>query len=299
MKKSVLIFLTVVILCLTFVFVACNAGKTNRYEPSLDYSENSDPYEKLEAESENVNSGTQERKIIYTANASISVDNVEEAVKSIRALLVEGEWVENSDTYEYSSKLVLRISSSRLESFMEKLSEIGDVNGTQISSNDVSLSYYDTTLRKQTLENEYSRLNELLKSAETMSDILTINKRLTEIEAELQRLQNTLNKYDSLIEYSQVTINVYKNGEQPKPTTFGDKVSDAYGVSGKILEGFGVFLIAILPYIAFAALLAVLIIVINKQVKKKKQAKQKGNNSKEEKNDNNVIPLNEKSDDNK
>lgn len=285
MKKGILIVLVVSILVLTFAFVACNSKSydySNGYQP-----ENGEYIDKEISENAEI-LGTQERKIIYTANSTISVDNVEESVDSIRALLIDGEWIERSQTSESSAQIVLRIKSNRLNGFMEKLSEIGNVNISTVSSEDVSLSYYDTTLRKQTLENEYARLNELLKSADNISDILTINKRLAEIDSELQKLQNKLNTYDSLIEYSRVTVTVYQKGEEPKKATFGDKVGTAYGVNGKIIEGLAIFLIAVLPYLAFAALLTVSIILIRKHVKKKKQS---AHTNEQPKDGNNVVAL--------
>lgn len=288
MKKGILFFLVLIILSLTFVFVACSSKSMDYSNGQPDYAD----YTEKNISADNQSIGTQERKIIYTAYAYISVNGLNEALDSLYAMLTEGEWVEQSQTSGEYAQIVLRIKSERLNVFMSELSEIGTVNSSQLSSEDVSLSYYDTTLSKQTLENEYSRLNELLNSAESMSDILTINKRLAEIEGELQKLQNKLNNYDSLIEYSRVTLKIYKNGEEPKETTFGDKVGTAYNINGKILEGLGIFLIAILPYLAFGALVAVLVIVISKQVKKKKQAKANKANDLPEDNSNNVIPLN-------
>lgn len=297
MKKGVLIILTVLILSLAFVFVGCSSksyGYSGEYQP-----DNGGEYidkEIVSGESETF--ATQERKIIYTAYANITADNVNDSIKTLNSMLNDGEWVETSQTSDYYAKVVLRIKSERLNSFMENLSELGTVNSTEVSSNDISLAYSDTTLRKSTLENEYQRLNELLVSASSMNDILTINKRLAEIETELQKIQSTLNKYDSLIEYSSVTITMYKKGEEPKKTTFGDKVGTAYGVNGKIIEGLGIFLIAILPYLAFSAILAVAIILIRKQVKKKKQAKlNQANGLSENNGDNKAVPLNNNSSD--
>lgn len=293
MKRFFILVVFIVIFSLSFALVACNSYASDssfqNREPS--YGDKNEAEGSLPNDSGVV--GENERKIIYTAYSTLTVEKVDEALSVLRTKLNKDEWIEKSQTSENYAQIVLRIKSERLNAFLDGLSEVGQVNGTQVTSDDVSLSYYDTTLRKETLENEYKRLNELLNSADNISDILTINKRLAEIESELQRLQNKLNSYDSLIEYSRLTITIYQKGEEPKKATFGDKVSDAYGVSGKIAEGFGIFLIAVLPYLAVGAILAVAIIFITKMAKKKKQEKiNQRNVSSVVSDENNALPLN-------
>ena len=273
MKRFFILVAFIVIFLLSFTLVACNSYASDSAFPNREPSyEGKNDLDGTYANDSGI-VGENERKIIYTAYSTLTVEKVDEALSKLRAMLVSGEWIEKSQTAENYAQIVLRVKSERLNAFLDSLSEVGQVEGTQVSSDDISLSYYDTTLKKQTLENEYKRLNELLNSADNISDILTINKRLAEIESELQRLQNKLNSYDSLIEYSSLTISIYKKGEAPKKATFGDKVSSAYSVSGIIAEGFGIFLITILPYLAGGAVLAVAIVFITKAAKKKKQEK--------------------------
>lgn len=292
MKKSIIVLSLVLVVLFTVVFVGCSA-KNNDYNASLGY-EPADSGESMDKAEVSTTIGTNERKIIYTATAGITVENLQEATDGIRGLLNDTEWVESSRVSEYGVRLVLRVSNSRLNTFMSSLSEFGDVKRSEITSEDVSLKYYDTSLRKQTLETEYARLNTLLNSTENIGDILTINKRLAEIESELQDLQKTLNNYDSLIEYSRVTIELWTKETPQKEASFGDKVGTGYSISGKVLEALALFFIVILPYLAFAGLIVVLVIVI-RRAKKKKKAQLAESNIPQTVIEENVVNLNENS----
>ncbi len=268
MKKKLCIVLVVVLL-LTLVLVGCSSGsdyypgdyeyKADGYDPS---SESKD-YISDESESTDV---APDRKIIYTASTRLTVDNIKEASNTIKGKINADEWIESSSVESTYATFVFRIKSSRLDAFLNDLEGIGEVSSTSISSKDVSLTYYNNTVRKATLESEQSRLISLMTDA-TVSEIITINTRLSEIETELKEIDGILKKYDSLVDYSTVTVNMYTKTVVQKET-FGSKLLESMEGGLKFAEALTIFLLTALPFIIVIGGITILIVYLVKRHKK-------------------------------
>ena len=72
----------------------------------------------------------------------------------------------------------------------------------------MTLDYVDVESRKKMLETEQQRLLELLETAESLDDILTIESRLTEVQYELDSKESQLRTYDNQIDYSTVYLDI-------------------------------------------------------------------------------------------
>lgn len=266
MKKKMCVVLVVVLL-LTLVLVGCSSG-ADYYPGDYDYKGNG-----YESESKNYISDESEstdiapdRKIIYTASTRLTVDNIKEASNIIKGKINADEWIESSSIESSYATFVFRIKSSRLDAFLNELEGIGEVSSTSISSKDVSLTYYNNTVRKATLEAEQSRLIALMTDA-TVSEIITINQRLSEIETELKEIDGILKKYDSLVDYSTVTVNMSTKTVVQKET-FGSKLLESMEGGLKFAEALTIFLLTALPFIIVIGGITILIVYLVKRHKK-------------------------------
>ena len=84
----------------------------------------------------------------------------------------------------------------------------------------ISEQYYDMEGRLKTQETKLARLQELLKQAKNMEDIITIESAISQTEEQIEYLSGTLRRYDALVDYSTVNITlseVYRlaNTEEP------------------------------------------------------------------------------------
>ena len=60
---------------------------------------------------------------------------------------------------------------------------------------------------KKTLETEQERLMALLEQAESLEDILTLEKYLSDVRYQLERMESQLRTYDNLVDYT--TVHMY------------------------------------------------------------------------------------------
>ena len=104
------------------------------------------------------------------------------------------------------------------------MGELCHVVRQEEDSDNISEQYYDTESRLVTQQTKLERLQTLLSQAETMEDIITIESAISETELEIEQLTGTLRQYDSLVDYSTVTISleeVYRlSNVEEAPTSF-------------------------------------------------------------------------------
>jgi hypothetical protein len=252
MKRGIYMNKKFLLFCLFGLFLLTICGCKNNLDkaPQDEGYQGDSPAEQTPAES------APERKLIYKVDVRLETKDLEKTLDEITTNMAEDELIYERHEYESQVTLQLRIKSSRLEAFLDSLSESGKVGNLNMTSTDVSLAYQDKTNRITSLNAERARLVELYAEA-SMSDMILINKRISEIDREVMDLQGTLNEYDSLIDYSEVTLNIYEV-ESIAKQSFGSRIISGF-VSGFkaliiFLEELAVILVTMLPFLAVFAL---------------------------------------------
>lgn len=266
------------LICCCFLFVACS-GNYNTDISDKESSPGLDGY--LSNDEIKINENIPSRKIIYNAQISLTVEDIKQGQTTLSQKLNSDEWIENSRINDTYATVVLRIKSSRLNDFLSSLQSMGKVENYSIESYDVSENYYDNTVKKATLETEQTTLLALLEKATSINDVLAITERLSEIDVELQSINGVLNRYDSLIDYSKVTVSMYTPTTYHEDT-FWDKLVYGFSIGLEIAEGVLLFVLCVLP---FGIIIGGIVLSILFVVKKCKQKKQQKNTLNEKNND--------------
>ncbi|HNX14270.1 MAG TPA: DUF4349 domain-containing protein [Oscillospiraceae bacterium] len=232
------------------------------------------------------------RKLIYNVAITMETLKYEETLPAIKARCaaangyIEGAsevGVNLNSTGKRSAALTMRIPASNLDAFLNDVTLMGNVISNTKSTQDITGSYYDTEAHLKTLRVQEERYLALLEKADSMEDILTIENALSNVRYQIESLTGTLQRYDSQVEYSTVTISLREVGEttQPEPETFWQRIGNAFTVSVKAIWKFAkwcvVALVAILPFLVIIALIIVMIILLVHR-RKVKRAKSKAAN---------------------
>ncbi|MDF2985847.1 MAG: hypothetical protein K0R50_1357 [Eubacterium sp.] len=155
-----------------------------------------------------------------------------------------------------SAVFIFRVPKAKYDQSFIDLKKFGTVVFEQSNGQDVTEQYFDTEARLKSLKIQQDRLLELLKKAVKMEDILKIEKELQTTNYEIENLTGTLKKWDCLVEYSTLTVNINEVEQikpvQPKETDgFLYRISSGFknSVSGlwNFLQDTIVFLAAALP----------------------------------------------------
>lgn len=194
MKKMVFIFS---ILCLSIFLFSCSKGS---YEPGNGYAP--------EIGNTFVDQSIMDRKMIYDVKMTFTVNDMNEILSFIRAQMNQDEWFDQETIQKNYSYLHLRIKTDRLDDFI-RLFDHYQIDSFEKTGLDISLSYQDKSDKIISLESQRARLVELYEQA-SLSEMIVINKQISDIDVELARLKGELIKFDSLVEYSNIYISIHQ-----------------------------------------------------------------------------------------
>lgn len=229
------------------------------------------------------------RKWIITVNMSAETEDLDALMEALNGKISGlGGYVEGQDSYNgsmYSSRryrsasLTVRIPAQRVDEFTEEMSGIANVVSTNLSREDITLSYVATESRVKALQTEEARLLELMEQAETMADLLEIESRLTDVRYELENRASQLRLYDNQVDYATIYLSIDEVQEYTpveEPTVWerisGGFVSSVKGVGNGLLDLL-VWVLAKSPYLVILGGVTVGVVVLVKKRKARKAAK--------------------------
>jgi hypothetical protein len=157
------------------------------------------------------------RHIIYVANMTVSVFNLEEAVAKAEALPEAlGGYVHSMD----AGTLVLRVPAKKLRKALGDIAELGVVEHRSLSAQDVSAEFVDIESRIRALETTQKQLLELMGKARTVDEALHVRQALDGVTSELEVLKGRMRQLDNLIAYSTITVTLMERGPHtPVPSS--------------------------------------------------------------------------------
>lgn len=248
----------------------------------LEYTDVGDISEKGDSDTDFSDADT--RKIILTYKYEIETKDLDQSVKAIEKAVDEaGGYYEesyidgNTENGGYA-RYVLRIPTSKLDSFIDGIGTLGNIVSQSKNGQDVTSQYYDIESRLTSLKIQQERLLELLKQADSLDDILKLEAELTSVRSSIENLTTNLKKYDSLIDYTTVTITVdqvldYTDNNPNFVTTIIETFGDSFTFALEILKRGIIALIWLLPYIIVISVVVVVIVIFDKKSKKKRAAR--------------------------
>lgn len=228
------------------------------------------------------------RKLIRESCLNMETKEYDAMISSLEKQVAEvGGYVQSARTEgnpEYSNRwmhYVLRIPENKYEQFLENVNTLGTVTSRNENVTDITLSYTDTESRIRALETEYATLLTILEKCETLTDVITVQSRITEVTYQLENYKSTLRTYDNQVSYCtvQLTINeVQKITESEKNLSTGERmgkeiVNNWADFVDDFLD-FVVWLVSALPtLIIWGAIIICVVILIRRSVKKRRMRK--------------------------
>lgn len=288
--KRLLAFLLAVMLIIA-LFAGCAAQSAPNYDGSLDYGE---------VESAKSNAGgnlssstvidpgvADDRKLIRNVKLTAETEDMDALLTQISSRIAELEgYVESREVYSGSASsyrsrsatLTVRIPAKNLDAFVSHVEGASHIVSASETAEDVTLQYVATESHLKVLQAEEERLLKFLGEAKDVSEMLEIEKRLTEVRAELESVTSQLNTYENLVSYGTVQLSInevrqYTEVEEEDPTLW-QRVAAGFADSmknlGKILENLLVFFVSAIPYLIIPASVTAVILLICFIVKKRR-----------------------------
>jgi hypothetical protein len=153
-----------------------------------------------------------QRKMIYSINLGLKVTDPDKALAEVDAIVSKSQgYVSNMNrNSEGHANIELRIPANVLGDAVNSLKALGTVSNEQKTGQDVTEEYVDVEARIKTLRVEEERLLELLKKAVKLEDILQLEKELSRVRGDLEKVQGRLKLLDNKIDYATIQLQIEK-----------------------------------------------------------------------------------------
>ncbi|MDB5100153.1 MAG: hypothetical protein JWM80_4574 [Cyanobacteria bacterium RYN_339] len=150
--------------------------------------------------------------IIRHGNLTLQVNSVKAAQERVSGLVKDvGGFISDSrlDASEGgvpAASLTVRVPATQFDKLLNALGDVGNVRTRQVTGDDVTLEYVDTTSRVRNLQKEEGQLLELLKRAGKLSDVLEVERELSRVRGEIERSQGRLRHLSNQVDLATIEI---------------------------------------------------------------------------------------------
>jgi hypothetical protein len=157
----------------------------------------------------------------------------------------------------------IRVPVGRFDDFLAAVDKLGELKKRHLSSQDVTQEFYDLEAQINNKQQEEKRLlKHLADSTGKLEEILTVEKELSRVRGEVERMQGRLRYLGNMAAMSTVTITASEIHDYKPPVdpTFATLVSRSFSDSMGNLLALGkaivLFVVVVGPWlVAFAVVL--------------------------------------------
>ncbi|MEG2481563.1 MAG: DUF4349 domain-containing protein [Clostridia bacterium] len=215
------------------------------------------------------------QKLVRTASTTLHSTAFDADSERVKALLSElGGYVENlysyGDIQNGDTRTVnysMRVPSEQLDRFLSGINGIGRTTDYSESTTDMSVEYADNDARLATLKAKMTRLDELLKQAENVADLIEIENAIADTQYQIDSYETSQRGIDRQVNMSAVTVTIKE--ETPAQSaaatdrSLSARVPAALKASmqwlGEFFRNMLVFVIMILPVLIPAVVIALIV----------------------------------------
>ena len=228
------------------------------------------------------------RHVIRNGSIELTVSDTREKIRDIHSIAEEaGGVISNSNIYEmregqYAANLTLRIPENNFSRVMDELETLGKARNIQTGSDDVTMQYVDLESRLNNQKAQEERLIEILEMAETVEDVLEIERELYRVRGEIESMTAQLNRLDDLVSLATIQVNLREEAIPTGELTTGPFeglwtriVQTFTGSVNFLLNATSITIIAfsaLLPVLILLAFITLIIVLVVRKLSKRKRA---------------------------
>lgn len=207
------------------------------------------------------------RKIVYTAQFTIEVTALDEAIEQARQVAASaGGYLSHlevtGDGLQRRGTLQLRVPVGSFEQAVAALGKLGRILSRGLRTDDVTEQWIDLDTRIANLKHEEQDLLRLMDRAGKVSELLEVERELSRVRGECERLTAQFRNLKQSVELTTIDVTLSLPRDVEAAAGSGSWlrriVADAgatFIALGKGLVGVVVYLVFVSPYLALVVLL--------------------------------------------
>ncbi len=231
--------MTVILTATIFALAACGASRQTLVQSesaqgaktSLALAQ--DIERSAEAESDDAQSSTADRMVIYNADMTMVVADPLASIERVSALAAElGGFVVQSDVFHTETlgaereaqaasapeaHITIRVLAEELDEAIARLSEMAvDVRSLSRRGQDVTQEYTDLSSRLHNMEAAESQLQEIMVDARRSEDVLQVFRELIRVREQIEVLRGQMQYFEQSARLSSLSVRLLPDaGAQP------------------------------------------------------------------------------------
>jgi len=163
-----------------------------------------------------------DRSIVRTGGVRLRIDDYESARTNLTAAVESrGGYVSDSTQQVHdrngeswtTGRVVLRVPAENFSETMTLVEDEGRVLESNTATEDVTEQVVDLRARLENLRAERERLRTLYERANDTEDVLAVERRLSEVQTEIERAEARLQSLERRVAYSTITVEM----AEPRP----------------------------------------------------------------------------------
>ncbi|HKK75608.1 MAG TPA: DUF4349 domain-containing protein [Saprospiraceae bacterium] len=194
-----------------------------------------------------------ERKLIKEGRVEFETNDLPATRKTVFAAIHKYEaYISSDEEYTYSGRksntLVIRVPAEDFDSLLAAATRgIDRFDSKQINVKDVTEEFLDIQARLETKKELEERYLSLLQRANTVTEILEIEKEIGNLRSEIESIEGRLQYLENRVGYSTLSLTFYES--IPEDNAFAQKFKKGFRNGGDNLIWFFVGLVNIWPFI--------------------------------------------------
>ncbi len=230
--------------------------------------------QRVPSDADRVQANNFNRRVVYDAHIDLVVDNFSTFSKQLPQLvsgadgyIADVSWQQKQDFETNESYRTgtwkLKIRSQSFTAFVSRLSDVAFVEKHNQTAQDVTAEFVDLEARLVNKKRMEARVLDLMNTSQrSLSEVIKLEKELSRIREEIERMEGRLNLMRNRTEYATLTITALEKRKQvaATPVAFGQRLKSSWYASTALLtrcvEFVSVVAAAIFPWIVVFAIVA-------------------------------------------
>ena len=190
--------------------LAASCASSASYAPEMAFEDSEQVSRARSAEN-----NSEERMITYTASLRLSVSDVD---STRNALTDHINQYNGYITREAVNSITARIPAENMRNYIINAKTLGKVEFESMTGQDITDQYRDNVIRLESLQAARARYLVLLDRAQTVNEILTIERELERVNSEIDLIAGRIRHAEASTAYSSITV---RFDERTRPGPLG------------------------------------------------------------------------------
>ena len=253
----------------SLLLTSCSGGSNNvASRPISQPAPAQDAGATFEAQNEVPRSPRASPQLIRKAALTLIVNSLDKSIQQVSAIvrrqqgdLLGLEDKKPLDSARHTVSLQIRVPQNQLDTTLDKLTQLGNVQSRTITAEDVADQLVDFQARLRNLQKTESTLLEIMERSGSVGDVLKVAQELSNVRQSIEQINAQLKSLQNQVAYSTITLKLEAAVSTTTPErSISSQVQETWNTSTYSLREFsisllrlGIWLMVYSPYLLFLA----------------------------------------------